>query len=182
MSAHTGSGFASLVFRFLAPYAFSTLSLAASGCVALNTGDEDGGASGSASGASGTATTAATPSGTNCSEDPSGQVALCQGISICPGVTVDPGAYPNCGFRIDGTALDVECECSDALCPLGTPKTCADVAQLLAAQSGFAVCGQVAEGRCVSLGGVDAGAASSCTSACQAECAGVPDCLVSCGC
>jgi hypothetical protein len=156
----------------------------ASGCLQISTGADAGTES---SGATGTTGASATLTGENCATDSTGTVTLCQGISTCPGVTVDPGAFPNCGFLVDGTSvLDVECVCSDSLCPIGVPQTCADVTALLNAQTELGICSQVSEGRCISLIAptVDASttSTSTCTSDCQMECSGEPDCLVACGC
>ena len=155
----------------------------ASGCLQISTGADAGTES---SGATGTTGASATLTGENCATDSTGTVTLCQGISTCPGVTVDPGAFPNCGFLVDGTSvLDVECVCSDSLCPIGVPQTCADVTALLNAQTELGICSQVSEGRCISLiTTVDASttSTSTCTPDCQSECSGEPDCLVACGC
>jgi hypothetical protein len=155
----------------------------ASGCLQLSTG-ADAGTGGST--ATGTTGASATLTGENCQTDSTGTVTLCQGISTCPGITVDPGAFPNCGFLVDGTSvLDVECVCSNFLCPIGVPQTCADVTALLNAQTELGICSQVSEGRCTSLvtTTLDASVSTStCTSDCQQECSGEPDCLVACGC
>jgi len=153
-------------------------------CLSVSTGTDAGTGSGAgpvaATGASGSSSMA---TGTNCQTDPTGRALLCEQIDLCPSIAVDPGIFPNCGFRLNGaSALDIECVCGDSLCPVGTPQTCAEVAQLLGGQSGLVVCEQVSEGRCVALGPVEAGAQSSCTPACQTECAGEPGCLSLCGC
>src|SRR6478672_3578019 len=47
--------------------------------------------------------------GIDCITEPSTGVSICTGISICPKVLVDHEVYPNCGFRVRGTTLDLEC-------------------------------------------------------------------------
>jgi hypothetical protein len=172
--------------RALAAGAIGPLSVGfvCAGCLSLSTGADAGTGSGTGSvAATGTSASSAMATGTNCGTDPTGQALLCEQIDLCPGVEVDPGVFPNCGFRLDGASpLDIECVCGDSLCPVGAPQTCAEVTQLLGGQSGLVVCEQVAEGRCVALGPVDAGTQSSCTPACQTECAGEPGCLSLCGC
>jgi hypothetical protein len=85
--------------------------------------------------------------GAGCSERAPG-VSLCAAISTCPNVVVDPDQFPRCGFRIRGTAIDLECACGTALCPMGVPTTCEQAARLLDSQNEFLVCAQVDEGRC----------------------------------
>ncbi len=168
--------------RFAGAIATASIALfACPACLQLSTGTgTDAGSTYSTTPSTGTASAA---TGTNCGQDPTGQVLLCEQIDVCPGLSVDPSVFPNCGFRLDGTsAIDIECDCSDSLCPVGAPQNCTQAAQLLSAQTGFAVCEQVAEGRCVSLAPPDAGTQSTCTSECQAECAGEPGCLTLCGC
>lgn len=124
--------------------------------------------------------------GTHCALDPASQVVLCAQINACPSVSVDPGAFPGCGFRVgaSSTALDLECLCSDSLCPMGVPTTCTQAAQLLQTQSVLGVCQQVAEGRCAQVVAPDASVTvpSSCDRTCQAQCGGAADCLQICGC
>jgi hypothetical protein len=162
------------------------------GCLqaGLGTGNgTGGGARTAADGSADSAADAAGPTGSGCSEDPQTGIVLCQEIDLCPGVVVDPGAYPNCGFRLRaGVALDLECSCANALCPIGVPTSCASAMQLLAAQSSLTVCLQENEGRCVSLVGASGGqadAASPCPpegQTCAEQCGGTPACFQACGC
>jgi hypothetical protein len=162
--------------------------LALVACVDMTTGT-DTGSGGGAGAADGGAAAAADsgPSGTGCTTDPTSQVTLCERIDTCPGIDVDQGAYPGCGFRMGtGSTLDLECACSDALCPIGVATSCSQAAQLLAQQSALLVCQQASEGRCVPLAAPDAGGGGSgggsCDQQCAAECGGAPSCLALCGC
>jgi hypothetical protein len=111
-------------------------------------------------------------------------VTLCTAISTCPGISVDHDVYPDCGFRIQGTVLDLECLCSGSICPIGVPATCAQAQQLLAQQTQVAVCTQVSEDRCTGVSGgptSDAGG-GGCDQTCASQCAGDPGCIKICGC
>ncbi|HXX66901.1 MAG TPA: hypothetical protein VEK07_06955 [Polyangiaceae bacterium] len=156
-----------------------------SGCL-QGTSSTDGGAVAAASGSSATGEAAAgTAAGSDCTEQPGG-IILCEQIDVCPGVDVDPGALPNCGFRLGGAAsVDLECECSGLLCPIGVPESCENAAQLLQGQSSLVVCEQTSQGLCLGTGASDggnAGAASGCDTVCESECAGAPGCIQACGC
>jgi len=111
-------------------------------------------------------------------------IALCAGISSCPSVPVDTDQYPGCGYRISGNAIDLECLCNDALCPIGLAASCADAKALLADQSALGVCARIAEGRCTPLASTTASSTSSsnCDKACRSECSGEPGCITLCGC
>jgi len=159
--------------------------LSLSGCLQA-TSSSDGGAVAAASGPSETAEAAdGTVAGSNCTEQPGG-IILCEQIAACPGVDVDPGALPDCGFRLEGAAsIDLECECSGLLCPIGVPESCENAAQLLQGQSSLVVCEQASVGLCLGTGASDggnAGAASGCDTECESECAGAPGCILACGC
>ena len=91
---------------------------------------------------------AAGPQGIDCGKDPYTGAILCSGVSTCPGLLVDHDVYPDCGFRIRGTAFDLQCPCYGGLCPIGSPSTCQDAQALLNAQSEYIVCAQFNEGRC----------------------------------
>src|SRR6185369_7336982 len=90
---------------------------AVAGCVGINLGN-----SGDAGGAA---------QGIDCIVEPTTGDTLCSGISLCPGLYVDHDVYPHCGFRPKGNVLDIECACSEEVCPLGVPTTCAQAKQLL---------------------------------------------------
>lgn len=157
------------------------------GCLQL-TSSTDGGAvpSGSVSGETEDAAASAA-GGTNCT-DQAGGVVLCEQIAACPGVQVDPGALPNCGFRLgSATPIDLECECSGVLCPIGAPQSCENAAELLQGQSSLVVCEQASENLCLGIGeseseGGNVGAAPGCNTVCETECAGAPACIQLCGC
>ncbi|HEY5242143.1 MAG TPA: hypothetical protein VIJ22_11780 [Polyangiaceae bacterium] len=166
------------------------------GCLSLMTTDTgDAGASSSSSSGSSSGGTASgsssggtgATSGTNCTTDPQSGITLCEQIANCPGVDVDPGAFPGCGFRLYASStFDLECGCGDALCPIGTPVSCATALQLLDQEgSSLNVCQQLDEGTCLSLigdGGASSANSSGCDKACEAQCAGDPNCIQLCGC
>jgi len=160
------------------------LSVACLACLQVSTGTGVGPGAGAGAGAAAGGRDAAT-GGTNCQQDALTGVILCEQNDVCPGVGVDPATLPHCGFELHaGAVLDLECLCSDALCPIGVPPTCDQAKQLLAGQTELLVCQQVAEGRCVQLANHDAGtnANSDCLKRCQSDCAGVPGCIQLCGC
>ena len=178
------------------PLFLAAAPIALTGCLQLMTGDgTDGGtasgsssgsSSGSASSGSGSGSGGAT-SGTNCVTDPQSGITLCEQIANCPGVDVDQGAFPGCGFRLHAPSIyDLECGCSDELCPIGNPTSCTAALQLLdQAGSSIVVCEQVDNGTCVSLlgdGGASSSSSSNCDKACESECAGDPNCIQLCGC
>jgi hypothetical protein len=156
-------------------------------CLSIQTGDDGGSGTTATTTPSSTATTA-DASGANCGKDPTGSVTLCEEISLCPNLGVDPTAYAGCGFRLGSASpIDLECVCGNLLCPIGVANSCDDATQLLAMQDALIVCQQASEGRCLALSATTADASASgssgtCTPACRNECAGVPDCLVACGC
>lgn len=139
--------------------------------------DDANGASARAGSGGGAATT-----GSNCGVDPSTGVALCLGISSCPGVRVDPDQFPDCGFHVAGSKIDLECLCGDSLCPMGSAASCLDAKALLAEQSAQAVCAGVADGRCQGVQQTSHSSASTCDRDCRAQCSGVPGCVTLCGC
>jgi hypothetical protein len=153
------------------------------GCVMPKGSAADGGAAGSngGSGIDG----GATATGAGCAQDPQTGVTLCAAVSLCPNVVVDTDLYPDCGFRIRGQIIDLECLCSGSLCPIGVATTCAQATQLLAAQNATLVCSQVNEGRCANATPTPApsgSAGNGCDHACSSECGGDPGCIRSCGC
>jgi hypothetical protein len=166
------------------------------GCLSLTPTDSSdaGGTSSSGSGSSSGAITSGSgssgsgaTSGTNCTTDPQSGITLCEQIANCPGVDVDPGAFPGCGFRLMASSVyDMECDCGDSLCPIGTPVNCATALQLLDQEaSSLNVCQQVSEGTCLSLfgdGGATSTSSSGCDKACESQCAGDPNCIQLCGC
>ena len=142
-----------------------------------STADADGAG---VAGANSSGSAAAT--GTNCGVDQSSGVALCLGISSCPGVRVDPEQFPDCGYRIAGNNIDLQCLCGDSLCPMGSAASCLDAKALLFEQSAQAVCAGVADGRCQQVKQTSHTSSSSCNKECRTQCSGVPGCLTLCGC
>jgi hypothetical protein len=155
-----------------------------SGCLQLGKvldSGSDGGASDSA-GAAADAGASAPATGTNCGIDPSSGIALCLGISSCPTVRVDSDQFPDCGYRISGTVIDLECLCGDALCPMGSAASCLDAKGLLSEQSAQGVCATAADGKCTSLKQTPAVSSSTCDKDCRTQCGGDPNCVTLCGC
>ena len=148
-------------------------------------GPSDSGSTQSAgsTGASGAGSSAgAATTGSYCGVDPSSGIALCLGISSCPAVRVDRDQFPDCGFRIAGKKLDLECLCGDSLCPMGNSANCIEAQALLSEQSAQGVCAAVAEGRCQPVKQTSDTSTSTCDKDCRAQCSGVPGCITLCGC
>lgn len=169
----------------LMKYAFvGALFLSLPGCGLLGVGDGSG-AGGSSSGATSTSDSGAAV-GSGCGSDPNTGETLCLGNSLCPDITVDASVFPECGFLIDGSAIDVECVCGGYLCPLGPSATCAEVATLLAQTNEGTVCGQLSTGACVQIStgstASSSGGSSGCDTDCRDACDGTPSCLEACGC
>ena len=145
----------------------------------------DGGASSTATTGIGGATAAAA-SGTNCGLDPSSGISLCLGISSCPTVQVDPDQFPDCGYRISGSIIDLECLCGDSLCPMGAAASCLDAKALLSDQSAQGICAEVADGKCQvvkqTATSTSSNTSANCDKDCRAECSGEPGCITLCGC
>jgi hypothetical protein len=163
------------------------LALALPACINLpGLSDSDAGAT--SGGGDAATTTDAGPSvtGTGCTQDLGGGAVLCTETSECKGLTVDHDQFPNCGFRIHGTAIVIECVCDNQLCPLGVPNNCTQAKDMLDTQNEAQVCAQVNEqGRCAPLSTTQTGAgapSSSCDKACASECGGNPSCMQICGC
>lgn len=166
--------------RLLAPLLVASLAA----CLQVGTPQDtaDAGSS-SASSASGTAGSGARASGVNCGVDPSTGISLCLGISTCPSVRVDSEQFPDCGYRISGTLIDLECLCGDSLCPMGSAASCLDAKALLSEQSALSVCAGVADGRCEQVKqSSTSNTGSTCDKDCRAQCSGVPGCVTLCGC
>lgn len=154
--------------------------LALDGCVNFGLDPSaDGGADAAAQSAASDAGDEAM-TGLDCAQDELSGAILCAQISFCPEVRVDRDQFPDCGFRIHGDAIDLECGCQGALCSMGSAATCQQAAALLAGQTEPGVCTQVSEGRC--FGQPVPGGSSTCDHGCAADCAGVPSCLQMCGC
>ncbi len=155
-----------------------------SGCLQLGKAldSDDAGASAGTSGTGGDGSAGGTATGTNCGVDPSSGISLCLGISACPTVRVDPDQFPDCGYRISGSIIDLECLCGDALCPMGSAASCLDAKALLADQSAQGVCAAVADGKCTTVKQTSVSSSSMCDKDCRAECSGDPNCITLCGC
>jgi hypothetical protein len=168
--------------------ATAPLAVFMAGCLQIDTGDGDAGTSSTSTTTTSdaaTTTTTTTPTaatGSGCTSDLGGGTILCTGISLCSGLTVDHDAFPDCGFRINGTALDLECDCDGQLCPLGEPTTCAAAQQLLSDQTEVVACEAVNNGTCMMLGGTGTGTSSTCDLECESQCGGSPSCIQLCGC
>jgi len=155
-----------------------------SSCLQIGAASDSAPAEGSSSaGSSGAGSSGGAPAtGTNCGVDQSSGIALCLGISTCPAVRVDPDQFPDCGYRISGSRLDLECLCGDSLCPMGSAASCLDAKALLSEQSAQGVCAGVAEGRCRVVARTSQASSSTCDRECRAQCSGVPGCITLCGC
>jgi hypothetical protein len=114
-----------------------------------------------------------------------GTSVLCRATSYCPGLVIDSAAFPDCGFRIRGAVVDLQCVCaSEALCPIGTPVTCSEMQGLLQSQTESGVCTQISEGRCAMIMQDSHPSAGSpdCDMRCAAQCEGDIACRKTCGC
>jgi hypothetical protein len=109
-------------------------------------------------------------------------VTLCAAVSACPSYELDPRLFPHCGFRIAGSALDLECYCTGILCPIGVATSCADVATLVRDQTEDTVCAEEGLGLCTSLAGSTTGGTGSCNPTCTDGCGNTPACRQACGC
>lgn len=167
------------------PLFFAGLIVAVSACLQVGTPGDSGGGSASA-GAAGSAAAGSSgvaAAGLQCGTDAASGISLCLGITSCPGVTVDSDQFPSCGYKINGSAIDLECLCGDSLCPMGLAASCADAKMLLGDQSALGVCAKVADGKCQVVKQTATGNTSgSCDKDCQSQCAGEPGCLSFCGC
>ena len=176
--------------RMIRPFTLAlALTLALAACVDLSTSSSGSGGSGGTGGTAGTSGdggSTATPTGAQCVTEQESGAVLCSAISTCPDVVVDRDVFPNCGFRIMGSTMDLECDCNGQLCPLGVPVTCAQAAQLLMQQqSETNVCTQVSEGRCTMTANpapTTTGTPSTCDPGCRDGCSGDPSCYKLCGC
>ena len=162
------------------------LALALAACFDISTSSSgNGGGPGGAPGAAGDGGSTPTATGVQCVTEPESGAVLCSAISTCPSVVVDRDVFPNCGFRIMGSTMDLECDCQGQLCPIGVPVTCAQAAQLLdMQQSETNVCTQVSEGRCTmgTPSPAPTGTTSTCDTGCRDQCGGDPSCYKLCGC
>jgi hypothetical protein len=119
--------------------------------------------------------------GSNCALDSISGVTLCTSVAVCPGLAVDHDVYPDCGFRVPSSSIDLECVCGDFLCPIGAALGCGQAKDLLDSHSELDTCIQASDGRCAPRSAPKMGG-SSCDHACADVCAGDPGCLQLCGC
>lgn len=163
-----------------------TLLAAACGFENMNQGGENGADGGGAPDAGADSSV----QGAGCGLERQTGIALCAATSMCPNVVVDTRAFPSCGFRIRGAAVDLVCGCLDLVCPMGIFANCAQATQLLASQTEASVCAQVGEGRCTDARSSSSstsstsssGGTSSCDKKCLAECGGGAGCASVCNC
>ena len=135
-------------------------------------------------------TSTTTPTGADCAIDSQSGQLLCRAVSTCPTVVIDSEAYPHCGFRIRGAAVDLVCGCGELICSMGAYTTCAQAQQLVTAQTEQGVCVQVAEDRCThppasttsTSSSSTSSSGSTCDHACLSECGGGAACASVCGC
>lgn len=176
---------------FLASLAFTgAVGLAACGLDQLSTGEGgrggDGGTSSAADGGD------AGIQGAGCGTERQTGITLCAATSMCPDLVVDTQAFPSCGFRIRGGAVDLVCGCGEMVCPMGVFATCSQAAQLLTNQTEQTVCAQIGDGRCTAAAGTTSSSSSSsggsssggtgCDKQCLQECGGGAGCASVCNC
>jgi hypothetical protein len=166
----------------LAPAAFAAAVLASPACIipSISQNGSDAGATTSAEDAG----SAATVKGASCTQITS-SISLCQFISACPNLSLSAQVFPECGFRIHGSAIDPECLCQNQyLCPIGAPTTCAEAATAAGGDTTYdSVCAQALTGNCQDLtAATGSGGATAACKACIANCDNVPSCIDACGC
>jgi hypothetical protein len=152
-------------------------------CIQLGTsGDPDAGA-GAAGGAAFASDAPAVmlSGGSGCAIDSASGASLCTTFDGCPGVAVDHDVYPDCGFRVPSTTIDLECVCGDFLCPVGAVLNCGQATVLLAEQSEVAACVQQNEGRGAPRSSSKPDS-STCDRNCADSCSGDINCRKLCGC
>ena len=153
-------------------------------CLQIGTSaDADAGAGAAGSAAPGVdAESAVLTGGSGCATDSVSGTKLCSGFDQCPGLAVDHDVYPDCGFRVPSTTIDLECVCGDFLCPVGAVLNCAQAKMLLSEQSEVVTCIQQNEGRCAPRSTKSKPTTTSCDSICADACAGDINCRKLCGC
>lgn len=153
-------------------------------CIGINTGSstDAGAAAATATATDASASTPDAAKGIDCIVEQTTGATICSVNTLCPSVAIDHDQFPNCGFRVKGGTLDIECACNGSLCPLGVPSTCAQAAQMLMTQTEATVCAQVSDGRCTDGNPVTPMGTGTCDKTCAGECGGDPNCLVGCGC
>jgi hypothetical protein len=163
--------------------------LAAPACIvpSISSGSDAGSSEATSSdGGTSTSTASTTPTGTSCTAI-TASISLCQTISSCPSLALSTQIFPECGFRINGSAIDPECLCdSEYLCPIGHPATCAEAVTDSSGDVNYdSVCEQEVSGGCTDLTAGSTSSSTTTSAACQScvnACDNVPTCLDACGC
>jgi hypothetical protein len=161
---------------------FVVVSSVAAACALPDFSAGSGGGKGSDAGAGDGGDGGPAVSGLGCGTDFETGIPLCLATSVCPMVVVDGQAFPTCGFRIRGSAVDLVCACGTQICTMGAYTTCAQAAQLLTSQTYQSVCAQVNEGRCVDAPNPSGGGPSTCDRSCLDRCGGGAACARLCNC
>lgn len=129
--------------------------------------------------------------GAGCGIESQSGATLCVATTMCPEVVVDTDSFPNCGFRIRGSTVDLVCGCGDSVCPMGIFNNCAQAADLLTTQTAQGVCVQVTEGRCQAVASSSSSSSSTssgstkdprCDQECVQQCGGGAACASVCNC
>jgi hypothetical protein len=151
-------------------------------CLQIGTSaDSDAGAGAADAGLTGEAAASPLTGGSGCATDSVSGSMLCTSFDQCPGLAIDHDVYPDCGFRVPSTSIDVECVCGDFLCPVGAVLNCTQAKALLDDQSEMAACVQQSEGRCAPRAAAKQGS-MTCDTNCADACAGDINCRKLCGC
>ncbi len=170
--------------RRLAP-ALTSLVVLVSACALENISTGTGKSAGTDAGAAAADGGDAAPAvqGAGCGVEAESGLQLCAATSACPTLAVDTNVFPSCGFRIQGSVVDLVCGCDGSICSMGAYTTCAQASALLEAQTQQQVCMQVAEGRCAAASRPSSpSSGSTCNRACLSECGGGAGCASLCGC
>lgn len=179
-------------FTASASVALALLLVGPSACVipTISQGSDDAGSTSSSSSGedAGSTSSTTTAQGASCTQITS-SISLCEYINLCPNLALNTKVFPECGFRIHGTAIDLECLCeNEYLCPIGVnTTTCAEATAAAGGDTTYdSVCEQIATGGCTDLAAGGGSTGSSTTnSACQqciSACDNVPSCIDACGC
>jgi hypothetical protein len=166
---------------FLPLIALAAAPFATQACVipSISSSSSDAGAAPASSADAGTA---AAVQGASCTAVTS-SISLCQFISSCPNLALNPQVFPQCGFRIHGTAIDPECLCGNYLCPIGSPTTCTEAATMASGDTTYdSVCEQSVTGHCLALTASGGSTTSAACQSCITNCDNVPACVDACGC
>src|SRR5450432_2535033 len=82
-------------------------------CIGINTGSstDAGAAPATASASDANANTPDAAKGIDCIVEQTTGATICSVNTLCPAVAIDHDQFPNCGFRVKGGTLDIECAC-----------------------------------------------------------------------